>query len=146
MSSTKTLVRVRTDTAGAGRSLLREAAQKRRIRLIEIEDEGWCAPDDDGEAVLILVDVHSPRGDGDLFRLEIARFLATNAIEALVIDKIEPRHARWALKAIDEGRQTFAIVLGSLGDWLYVAGTEQDRRSAIAVKKLFHDLRCPRVA
>lgn len=146
MYLTKTLVRVQHETDGDGRHLLREAARKGRIRLVEIEDEGWCVPVDDGVPLIILVDVHCPRGDGDLFRLEVARLLARNAVETLVIDKVEPRHARWALKAIDEGRQTFAVVLGSLGDWLYVGGTEEDRRSAIAVKKLFHDLRCPRAA
>jgi hypothetical protein len=143
---TKTRVRVQRETVRDGRHLLREAARKGRIRLVEIEDEGWCVPGDDGAPLMILVDVHCPRGDGDLFRLEIARLLARNTIETLVIDKVEPRHARWALKAIDDGRQTFAIVLGSLGDWLFVGGAEEDRRSAVAVKKLFHDLRCPRAA
>jgi hypothetical protein len=135
-----------SEAARDGRHLLREAARKGRIRLVEIEDEAWFVPVEDGAPLLILVDVHCPRGDGDLFRLEIARLLARTAIETLVIDKVEPRHARWALKAIDDGRQTFAIVLGSLGDWLYVGGAEEDRRSAVAVKKLFHDLRCPRAA
>jgi hypothetical protein len=61
-----------------------------------------------------------------------------------MLQKVEPRHARGALKAIDDGRQTFAIVLGSLGDRLYVGDAEEDRGSAVAAKKLVHDLRCPR--
>jgi len=146
MYLTKTSIRFQRETARDGRHLLREAARKGRIRLVEIEDEGWFVPVEDGAPLMILVDVHCPRGDGDLFRLEIARLLARTAIETLVIDKVEPRHARWALKAIDDGLRTFAIVLGSLGDWLYVGGVEEDRRSAVAVKKLFHDLRCPRAA
>ncbi len=131
-------------SALSGRELLLVAAKEGQIEYLEIGQ----GPVGEGLRrvlnrrarelpLVILIDIAHPQFDEN-FHPQLSRYLSTETVEVLFVNSIadgdefsrnvEPRHAQWAIQAVEAGACAVAIVLGNKAEWLYEGGSYDESR------------------